>query len=272
MADTMETLHAIWRTTHVVAGVVGLVVFWLPIFARKGKRLHVSAGKVFALCAWIVGITAVGSALGALAWPAAFAGNATLSTTGTFQVRALFGALLGFLGLALLQATYLGLRIIATKQAPEGLASISGRALTASLCLWGLGMAGYGIYLGTAVKGMTGLATALMVLGSIGCLSAVADWRFLSRPRPTKMAWWYKHMECMIGCGIAFHTAFLVFGMNRLIGMDGFAGGWALLGWLLPSAIGVPALVFWTRYYKQKFGEWGNNRAPLLARDSIRTP
>ena len=68
------------------------------------------------------------------------------------------------------------------------------------------------------------------------------------------MAWWYKHMENMIGIGIGFHTAFLVLGLNRMLNVQ-LRGPWQIIPWLLPAAVGLPAAVLWTRYYKRKFGE-----------------
>jgi hypothetical protein len=58
----------------------------------------------------------------------------------------------------------------------------------------------------------------------------------------------------MLGGGIAFHTAFLVLGAGRMFGLqlDGMA---AVVPWLLPTLIGVPASAIWTRYYKRKFNE-----------------
>ena len=79
--------------------------------------------------------------------------------------------------------------------------------------------------------------------------------RFLADPRPTPMAWWYKHMECMLVAGIAFHTAFLVFGARSLFGGSLIEGSWSFLPWVLPTAVGLPAVHFWTRFYKKKFGE-----------------
>jgi hypothetical protein len=43
---------------HIVVAFFGLVVFWIPIFARKGERVHVRAGKVFLYAAYFVGASA----------------------------------------------------------------------------------------------------------------------------------------------------------------------------------------------------------------------
>ena len=67
-------------------------------------------------------------------------------------------------------------------------------------------------------------------------------------------------MGAILGGGIAFHTAFLVLGAGRLIGLrfDGLAG---VIPWILPSLIGIPASEIWVRYYKRKFNEGENVRS-----------
>ena len=112
----------------------------------------------------------------------------------------------------------------------------------------------YGGRGGLAQRADSGKYWVPVVLGIIGLLGAWGDLGYILRPRPTRMAWWYKHMENMLGVGIAFHTAFLVFGANRLIGYS-LPSAWALLPWAIPSAIGIPATQIWVRYYKRRFGE-----------------
>ena len=35
----LVTLHAIWRYSHIMIGLIGLIVFWIPIFAKKGSSV-----------------------------------------------------------------------------------------------------------------------------------------------------------------------------------------------------------------------------------------
>jgi hypothetical protein len=51
--------HEIWRYVHIMAGFVGLRVFWPPVFAKKGAPVYVWGGPSFALCVYMVGATAV---------------------------------------------------------------------------------------------------------------------------------------------------------------------------------------------------------------------
>jgi hypothetical protein len=68
------------------------------------------------------------------------------------------------------------------------------------------------------------------------------------------MAWWYEHMGAMLGGGIAFHTAFLVLGLQRLLALP-LMGTAMVVPWLLPTVIGLPTIAIWTRYYRRKFRE-----------------
>ena len=52
----------IWA--HVATGFVGLAAFWVPVFARKGGRAHVQAGRVYTYCAYIVTLSAVTASAG----------------------------------------------------------------------------------------------------------------------------------------------------------------------------------------------------------------
>jgi hypothetical protein len=94
----------------------------------------------------------------------------------------------------------------------------------------------------------------LLALSPIGILGGVASLKYARLPTPSRMSWWYEHMGGMLGTGVAFHTAFLVFGARRLFGLSG-EGLLAVLPWILPTAIGIPAIVIWTNYYRRKFGE-----------------
>ena len=52
----------IW--VHVATGFVGLAAFWVPVFARKGSRAHVRAGRVYTYCAYVVTLSAVTASAG----------------------------------------------------------------------------------------------------------------------------------------------------------------------------------------------------------------
>ncbi len=45
-------------------GFVGLAAFWVPVFARKGSRAHMRAGRVYTYCAYVVTLSAVTASAG----------------------------------------------------------------------------------------------------------------------------------------------------------------------------------------------------------------
>jgi uncharacterized membrane protein len=85
-----------------------------------------------------------------------------------------------------------------------------------------------------------------IVFGLLGMrLAAVQMASFVRKPKE-KMFWWYSHLGNMIGSYIAAWTAFSVVTLPRFFGNS-------FLFWLWPTAVGVPAIVLTTIYYKRKF-------------------
>ncbi len=71
---------------------------------------------------------------------------------------------------------------------------------------------------------------------------------------PSPRGWMYEHLGAMLGAGIAFHTAFAVFGASRLFDI-GLTGWVSVIPWVLPAAVGIPATIIWTRSYRRRYGE-----------------
>jgi hypothetical protein len=85
-----------------------------------------------------------------------------------------------------------------------------------------------------------------VVFGLLGMrLAAVQMRSFVWKP-VEKMFWMYTHLGNFIGSYIAAWTAFSVVTLPRLLGNHVWL-------WLWPSAVGVPAIVLTTAYYKRKF-------------------
>ena len=79
------------------------------------------------------------------------------------------------------------------------------------------------------------------------------------------MSWWYEHMGSMLAGGIAFHTAFLVIGAGRVLSAH-LSGFYAVIPWILPSLIGIPATRVWIAYCRRKVE--GARDSRLATRDS----
>ena len=54
----MEALDKIILFIHIAIGSISLLIFWIPVFTKKGGKLHNKAGKLYVYTMWIVVITA----------------------------------------------------------------------------------------------------------------------------------------------------------------------------------------------------------------------
>ena len=245
----MATLHEILRDAHIVSGVVGLAAFWLPVFTRKGQRLHMNAGRVFKWTAYLVIATAIVTVLMRLIWPLQVSripqDAASDVTRRIVEQSRVFGTFLLYLGIVTLAGLHHGLAVLRAHRTGRSV-----RTLTHTALNW-LSIAASALVVGLGIWFRQPILLALSPIGVLGGMSAL---KYARRPATSHMAWWYEHMGGMLGTGIAFHTAFLVFGARQLLGF-GLDGLLAIVPWILPSAIGVPAIAIWTNYYRRKFGE-----------------
>ena len=235
---------------HIAAGFVGLAAFWIPVFARKGGRAHVRAGLVYTWCAYVVTLSAVVLAAGRFA-------SHLGQGIGVAERPDLYGLplFLGYLGVTTFAAVRQAMRAVATRRAPETL-----RTPFHEVLAWA-SIAGSVAVIAFALGLWSGVSPVLLGLSPIGLLTGFRMLRLMRKPGRERMGWFYSHMASMLAGGIAFHTAFAVFGAPRLWDYE-IAGPLALAPWLLPTAAGVPAIVIWTRRYRRKFRPAARRAAP----------
>ena len=93
-------------------------------------------------------------------------------------------------------------------------------------------------------------------MSSVGFIVGGGNLFYLLRGPVNRMDFWYQHLGSMIATGIAGYTAFLVFGGRHLLAPL-VRPQYYVLFWLLPTAIGSPAIALTTAYYKRKFAGGG---------------
>lgn len=208
-------------TVHITAGSGAFVLAPLALATAKGGKAHRLWGKIYFWCMTVVAVTAI---VMALYRPVLF-----LALVAVFSFYSAFVAY----------------RVLRQKAAWKGqpvakpldwFAAVFCFIASATLALLG------------AVKPVLvqNLAIPAIVFGMIGMwIAGKAMWNFTHPPKE-KMFWWYAHLQGMIGSYIAAWTAFCVVTIGPRL-----HGAWWL--WLLPTAIGVPAITVTTAYYKHKF-------------------
>lgn len=211
---------------HVAFGTLSLLAFWLQMPTRKRGRLHRWVGRFY--FAAMTGV--VGSAV-PMTWLLAAAGNWPATLFLIFLSAITVAAGVG----ALMAARWRGRRMTAQRR-------------FATAANWGIAAVSLGMIAAFQVGG------ALFVgLGGFGLWAAISD---LRRPADALVwrTWQVRHVEGVIGTGMAVHIAFLAFGLRRLLG-DGYGSLHFLLAFVVPVVLGVWASSWFTRRYREKDGE-----------------
>jgi hypothetical protein len=237
----MSLLYALVRSLHILAGMAGLALAIAPLVTRKGARLHRQTGRWFVHAMTIAGITGLAMSVAWLVAPARFH---PAGATDPVAAR-IAGLFLGTIALVTLAALQQMLSALTRKRQPAPSPSALDIALPIAMAAAGL------VSLTTGVLAHRGL---LVAFGALAVANGISDLRFVLRPLPTRMAWWYQHMRGAMGALIAAVTAFLVLGARRMVG-DFLPPSLAWLPWIAPAAIAVPLFSLWIARFRQRFGE-----------------
>lgn len=240
----MNEIRELLRYAHMGFGFVGLVAFWIPVFTRKGSLGHIRFGTVFLWCVYGIAASAMVATtheiVGALR-----AGGGPASDPAGFG----FAVFLFYIALITLASGRHGYRVIETKKDPASIDTAGHRLLAYA------SMAGSVVTIAYAVLFWSSMSIIFLALGPVGLGIGAGMLGYMKEPARSRMSWWYEHMGAMLGAGVAFHTAFIVFGAQRLFDYSSALGGFSWIPWVAPAAIGVPASVIWTRHYRRKFGD-----------------
>jgi hypothetical protein len=213
---------------HITGGIAALLSMCIPLVAPKGGLTHRRSGWVFVTGMAIVSITSLVLAANrfvTVPWPGA-------------RTSAVF---LGYLGVLTGGGVSAGVRVLRFKQRTAVHRGLWDVAVAAAIPLLGVALGIYGLAIG---------APLLVAFAFVGLLSGSGQLSYWLHRPGHRMHWWFAHMDLMLGSCIAATTAFLVNNSARL-GMG--PSGDSLAIWLAPTAIGVPTLIVWTRYYRRRF-------------------
>lgn len=210
---------------HIGAGFSAFLLAPVALVTAKGGKQHRRWGMVYL---WAMGLVAATALPMALFRPVLF-----LALVAVFSFYAAFS----------------GWRVTKLKSLPRGgkaqpIDWVAGvLTFCASACL-----AGFGAFRPALVQHMGIVA---IVFGFVGMRLAGAElWHFVRKPKE-KMFWWYTHLGNFIGSYLAAWTAFLVTNIHPESPLLG------KMLWLLPTVVGVPAIVLTIAYYKRKFAPKG---------------
>ena len=231
------------RWVHIVLGFAGLAAWWVPVLTKKGGERHKLFGKIFAFCAYFV----AGSAM---VTPPIRIGRALSSGASVTENPEGFGFLifLFYLGVVTFALTRHAVQTVRTRRDPDsirtpfhmavGIAPIVGSVVVvaSALLLW------------------SSISIIMLLLSPLGLIVSADILKYMYRRETAPRAWFYAHMGAMLGAGIAFHTAFLVFGSRIFVSLD-VLGPLNWVPWVLPGTIGGLGGRYWEKQYRRKFGD-----------------
>jgi hypothetical protein len=206
---------------HVAAGASAFILAPLALVTAKGGKAHRRWGKIYF---WAMAVVAFTALVMAIYRPILF-----------LALVAIFSFYSAFAGYRVLgqKAAYKGEQ---TSTALDWIAAAFTFAASALLAILGAVRPALVQHLGIPA----------IVFGCIGMwIAGNTAWAFTHRPKE-KMFWWYAHLAGMLGSYIAAWTAFSVVTIGPLL-----HHAWWI--WIVPTAIGVPAIVMTNAYYHRKF-------------------
>lgn len=208
--------------THIAAGAVALILFWIAAWMRKGTPGHRRIGQAYLVSMLVVLTTAIPLSLAMLQ-----------------RGRADIAAFLGFLVLITGTACWSAWRAIRDRRHRERYFGPMYWTMTVVVFVSGLGVVALGIRIG---------AVLFMVFGAIGIVVLVESIvRYRRAPHDPK--WWLReHYGAMIGNGVATHIAFFGIGLRNAFPMLDAAVVQSV-AWFVPLAAAVVATVWLDRRY-----------------------
>ncbi len=222
----MDAIHNIVRLLHATAGAVALLSMLGPMIAKKGGRAHRLWGRAY--------VGGMGFAV-VFAWVA----SGLRLARGEGPDGPLFLMMVGLLAGV---ATWSGWRVRAEKGRTGPHTDPLDRGIMGVLAgIGGLGVL-YGLVSGNPL---------FVAFGGLSILFGGGELRSMAAMPTSRWDWWYRHMSSMLVACISTVTAFLV------VNVSAFPEGLRtalppVLWWLLPTLVGVPGMIMWTRSWKAK--------------------
>jgi hypothetical protein len=212
---------------HVSTGAVGIVLFWVPVVARKGGARHKAAGRWFNRLMLATAATAILMALLNLYDPA---GTHPHIADAEFT-RNIFGWMMLYLGVLTVNLCLYGWNAILNR------ADHARNRDWVSLAMQALLLA---LSLNTAIRGVLVGQPLMVGISTIGFATVGTNLAFMLRKKPRPVYAVREHVKGLIGTGISVYTAFLAFGAVRFVPELALHPGL----WAVPLVVGL-GLILW---------------------------
>lgn len=219
----MTTLFVdVLRAVHILAGVLALATFAIPLWVTKGNLVHRRAGWLY------VGSMVTGAATAILVAPLRL----------TERPVEQWGPpiFLAFVGLLSFTSCFHGVAVLGARRRGQAARPVD-RAVPALLLGASVALLGYAVWSRFLLAGL---------FVPLGLLVAVPQLRAAAGPPPSPNAALVAHLTSMIIAVIGTLTAFLVTNARVFGGLGNHP-----LVWLFPTLVGVPLMRVFARRYRK---------------------
>lgn len=224
----LEIIYKSILYLHIALGSVSLLVFLIPMFLKKGSKLHRKIGWVYVYSMWGVIVSAL-----------------MLSVINLVTAKYLSALFLGFLAILTAGPLWFGIAILKYKKNIP-VSYIKTKKIFSALVL----VMGIVNLAAAAYMKFQGMGIALLFFGILGLVSGQE--LFQSGDTIRNKANWYKdHLSGLIVGGIAAYTAFFAFG-GRALFASVLTESLMVIPWIAPSVIGSVVIRWYKRQYDKK--------------------
>jgi hypothetical protein len=219
---------AIWG--HILGGTLALICFTIPLFSRKGGKLHSRSGWFYAGAMILV----VMSTFIITPWRYFFDSSVTDNSRS-------FAFFLFFIALFSLACLQQGIIVFRFKNRLSKVSSIGSIGLPLILSVFSILM---------LAMGLTSRNWLFVIFSLLAGRTAIKQIKYWLNPPAHSKDWWFFHLENMFICCIATVTAFTVTAVPRLFPSMNLESIWI---WLPPTIVMVPWMIWFTRKYEIQF-------------------
>ena len=242
-----QFIHQFAFYLHIIAGSLAMIVFWLPMLAKKGSANHVKYGHYFVNGMYAVSISGFIMTVLVLIDPIGVrAPDRNLSieaaTNLAYQSR-LFAGFLLMLSILVFNSVRHSVLVLRAKADRELLRTPLHIGLFLVLGLVGLIMG----YIGT-VQGVV----LFQIFAGLCIVNAIGTIRYIFKAEVKKREWIIAHLGSILGAGIGAYTAFFVFGGSRLFSHFVSSNGQVFL-WVFPGIVGTIGSIYLTKKYRRQY-------------------
>jgi peptidoglycan biosynthesis protein MviN/MurJ (putative lipid II flippase) len=233
------TLFKFLVAGHIATGAVGLLLFWVSVLSKKGGQVHRRWGLVFTYSMLVTGCIAMGMGLSTLLDPVGTHPHLALPDWDPLKIRAIFGWMMLYLAILTVSLAWHGLRAVRNKKRHEANRTPFDVGLQLLVIVAALNC---------ALRGWLAGQPLMIGISVVGVASGATNLAFAFRTAPRRWDYMIEHMKALVGAGISVYTAFMTFGLVRLMPHHALNP----MLWVIPLSIGL-SIIFWHRY---QIGTW----------------